>query len=149
MPAVNSADYLYVRAPVSRLEGRYSRSDLSHTITEPCCTQPVMLKRSYYESLGILVNAVLLRVLVDIENREDISEEASHRLNELCQMLHDVEKLFMEDEEVGCSLPKMEVKLTKTVQSTVALHVPVWFKFKFLSELLEASMVGTAASQIR
>lgn len=24
--------------------------------------------------------------------------------------------------------------------SSIALHVPVWFKFKFLSELLEASM---------
>jgi hypothetical protein len=59
-----------------------------------------MLKRSYYESLGILVNGVLLRVLVDIENQEDISEEASHRLNELCQMLHDAEKLFMDGEEV-------------------------------------------------
>ena len=39
-------------------------------------------------------------MLVDIENQEDISEEASHRLNELCQMLHDAEKLFMDGEEV-------------------------------------------------
>lgn len=71
---------------------------------ESCHAQPVMLKRSYYESLGILVNAVLLRVLVDIENQQDISEEASHRLNELCQMLHDVEKLFMDGEDVSTPL---------------------------------------------
>lgn len=60
----------------------------------------MLLKRVYYESLGILVNAVLLRVLVEIENQEDISEEASHRLNDLCKMLHDLEELFMEGEEV-------------------------------------------------
>lgn len=48
----------------------------------------------------MLVNAVLLRMLVDIENQEDISEEASHRLMDLCKMLHDVENLFLDDEEV-------------------------------------------------
>lgn len=63
--------------------------------------QPVLLDRVYSESLGILVNAVLLRVLVEIENQEDISEEASHRLNDLCKMMHELEGLFMEGEEVS------------------------------------------------
>lgn len=95
-------------------------------------TQPVMRRSLYCEHLGILVNAVLLRVLVEIENQEDISEEASHRLNDLCKMLHEVEGLFV-DEEKNTEGEGSE--------STVALHVKVWFKFKFLSELLEASMV--------
>lgn len=47
--------------------------------------------------MGILVNAVLLRVLVEIENQEDISEESSLRLNDLCKMLHELESLFVED----------------------------------------------------
>jgi hypothetical protein len=51
--------------------------------------------------MGVLVNAVLLRILVDIENQEDISEEASHRLMDLCNMLHDVENLFMDEDEVS------------------------------------------------
>jgi hypothetical protein len=61
----------------------------------------VLLKRVYYECLGILLNAVLLRVLVEIENQEDISEEASHRLNDLCKMLHDLEELFRDGEDVS------------------------------------------------
>lgn len=56
-----------------------------------------MLRRRYYESMGILVNAVLLRVLVEIENQEDISEESSLRLNDLCKMLHELESLFVEE----------------------------------------------------
>lgn len=54
--------------------------------------------------MGILVNALLLRVLVDIENQEDISEEASLRLNELCKMLHELERLFTEGDEVRAEL---------------------------------------------
>lgn len=65
--------------------------------------QPVLLKRVYFESLGILVNAALLRVLVEIENQEDISEESSHRLNDLCKMLHELETLFMDGEQVSAS----------------------------------------------
>ena len=50
--------------------------------------------------MGILVNTVLLRILLCIENQEDISEGASLRLNDLCKMLHDLENLFMDGEEV-------------------------------------------------
>ena len=50
--------------------------------------------------MGILVNVVLLRILVAVENQEDISEEASMRLNDLCKMLHELENLFMEDTQV-------------------------------------------------
>lgn len=38
---------------------------------------------------------------MEIENQEDISEESSHRLNDLCKMLHELESLFMDDEEVS------------------------------------------------
>lgn len=92
-----------------------------------------MRRSVYLDSLGILVNAVLFRVLVEIENQEDISEEASHRLNDLCKMLHTVEDLF----------PATSTGMAEEGgESSVALHVRIWFKFKFLSELLEASMVS-------
>lgn len=48
-------------------------------------------------STGVLVSAVLLRMLVNLENKGDHSEEASHRLMVLCKMLHDVEDLFTDD----------------------------------------------------
>merc|ERR1711939_1136469 len=87
--------------------------------------KPVMRSSVCLNSLGVLTNAVLFRVLIEIENQEDISEESSLRLNDLCKILHELEGLFVGSEGE---------------ESSVAHHVPIWFKFKFLSELLEASM---------
>ncbi|SCZ98567.1 BZ3500_MvSof-1268-A1-R1_Chr3-1g05468 [Microbotryum saponariae] len=84
--------------------------------------KPVTNPTFLYTTLGSLVNDVLLRVLDEIEGQLDISEEESTRLNKLCKMLHGLEDLF--DEGV----------------TSVGREVPVWFKFVFLSELLEASM---------
>ncbi|SGY44307.1 BQ5605_C001g00140 [Microbotryum silenes-dioicae] len=84
--------------------------------------KPVTNPTFLYTTLGSLVNDVLLRVLDEIEGQLDISEEESIRLNKLCKMLHGLEDLF--DEGV----------------TSVGREVPVWFKFVFLSELLEASM---------
>ncbi|SCV74369.1 BQ2448_6801 [Microbotryum intermedium] len=84
--------------------------------------KPVMNPTFLYTTLGSLVNDVLLRVLDEIEGQLDISEEESIRLNKLCKMLHGLEDLFEEG------------------VTSVGREVPVWFKFVFLSELLEASM---------
>ncbi|GAA5914746.1 uncharacterized protein JCM6883_001077 [Sporobolomyces salmoneus] len=84
--------------------------------------KPVMTPTALYTTLGGLVNEVLLRVLDEIEDQTDISEEESIRLNRLCKMLHELESLFD-----GSS-------------TSVGREVPIWFKFVFLSELLEASM---------
>jgi len=56
--------------------------------------QPVMTPTALYTTLGGLVNEVLLRVLDEIEDQTDISEEESIRLNRLCKMLHELESLF-------------------------------------------------------
>ncbi|GAA5883558.1 hypothetical protein JCM16303_005487 [Sporobolomyces ruberrimus] len=84
--------------------------------------KPVMTPTALYTTLGGLVNEVLLRVLDEIEDQTDISEEESIRLNRLCKMLHELESLFDGSE------------------TSVGREVPIWFKFVFLSELLEASM---------
>jgi hypothetical protein len=47
-----------------------------------------------YTTLGSLVNEVLTRVLEEIEDQSDISEEESIRLNKLCKILHGLEALF-------------------------------------------------------
>lgn len=89
--------------------------------------RPVITSTELYATLGELVNDVLQRVLDDIEDQVDISEDESIRLNRLCKELHELERLF-----------------DGTSSSTsVGREVPVWFKFVFLSELLEASMVHT------
>lgn len=74
-------------------------------------------------------------------------------MNDLCKLLHELEGLFVVDDaqEVGLRDPRsIHTKryrpltrgrsLSLRTQSSIASHVPVWFKFKFLSELLEASM---------
>lgn len=47
-----------------------------------------------YSTLGSLINDVLSRVLEEIEDQQDISEEESIRLNKLCKLLHGLEDLF-------------------------------------------------------
>lgn len=54
---------------------------------------------AFYTTLGVLVNSVLTRVLTEIEDQSDISEQESIRLNSLCKILHGLEKLFMLDEK--------------------------------------------------
>ncbi|GAA99492.1 uncharacterized protein L969DRAFT_47774 [Mixia osmundae IAM 14324] len=88
--------------------------------------KPMMVQLVYQTLMGTLINDVLLRVLSDIENLADIAAEESSRLNALCKILHTFEEIYYN--------PANE-------QSTISLFVPVWFKFNFLSELLEASMV--------
>ena len=64
--------------------------------------KPVMNPTRFYATLGELVNEVLLRVLSEIEDQVDISEEESIRLNRLCKQLHGLESLFAVDNV--CSL---------------------------------------------
>ncbi|KAM0748203.1 hypothetical protein T439DRAFT_76171 [Meredithblackwellia eburnea MCA 4105] len=84
--------------------------------------KPVMNPTLLYSTLGGLVNDVLSRVLTEIEDQIDISEEESIRLNKLCKTLHGLESLFTTD------------------SFSIGAEVPIWFKFVFLSEFLEASM---------
>lgn len=61
----------------------------------------VLRPSMYTSSIGELVNHVLYIILLDIEDQEDISEEASRRLGELCTMLHELEDLFIVAGEVS------------------------------------------------
>ncbi|GAA5897511.1 hypothetical protein JCM6882_003504 [Rhodosporidiobolus microsporus] len=109
-------------------DSRYSACEralqqVTHTLQRLALVwKPVMTPTALYTTLGGLINEVLLRVLDEIEDQADISEEESIRLNALCKMLHELESLFEGSE------------------TSVGREVPVWFKFVFLSELLEASM---------
>ncbi|KAH9166349.1 Centromere/kinetochore Zw10-domain-containing protein [Lactarius sanguifluus] len=85
----------------------------------------VLGKTKYFDALGSLVNFSLMRILGDILALPDITEVESHRLSELCRILHALEGLFIDDPEQP---------------SFVVACVPAWLKFSYLSELLEASM---------
>ncbi|KAF9530454.1 hypothetical protein CPB83DRAFT_850950 [Crepidotus variabilis] len=85
----------------------------------------ILTKTKYYNAIGSVANAALSRVLQDVLALPDIPEVESHRLSELCRILNSLEGLFSEDPDQP---------------SFVAAYVPNWFKFSYLSELLEASL---------
>ncbi|KXN87429.1 hypothetical protein AN958_08860 [Leucoagaricus sp. SymC.cos] len=85
----------------------------------------ILTKGKYYTAIGLVTEAALSRILQDILALSDIPEMESHQLSELCRILNSLEGLFSEDPEQP---------------SFVAAYVPSWFKFNYLSELLEASM---------
>ncbi|EJU03789.1 hypothetical protein DACRYDRAFT_115110 [Dacryopinax primogenitus] len=87
--------------------------------------QPLLTFSSYARAMGVVVDSALRGVMEAILRLPDITESESHRLSALCVMMHRMEDLFVR-------APGMN--------SEIALHVPSWFKFNYLSTLLEASM---------
>jgi hypothetical protein len=61
--------------------------------------QGVLSKLKYFNALGSLVNFCLTCVMGDILALPDITEVESHRLSELCRILHALEGLFVDDPE--------------------------------------------------
>ncbi|KAJ6581607.1 hypothetical protein B0H19DRAFT_930561 [Mycena capillaripes] len=88
----------------------------------------ILNKSKYYTAIGMVTDAALSRVLEDVLALPDIPEVESHRLSELCRILHALEALFIEDGN-------------QASDPFVVAYVPSWLKFSYLSELLEASMV--------
>ncbi|KAK7061029.1 ribosome biogenesis protein ytm1 [Paramarasmius palmivorus] len=86
----------------------------------------LLTKSKYYMAIGLLTDAALSRIMQDILELSDIPEVESHKLSELCRILHALEGLFVEDYDQP---------------SFVGAYVSSWFKYSYLSELLEASLV--------
>jgi len=76
--------------------------------------------------MGAVVEVVLTDVLDSILHLLDITESESGRLNRLCIRLKTVENLFVR-------IPEED--------SEIASYVPCWFKFNYLSALLEGTLV--------
>ncbi|CUA78197.1 Sorting nexin-41 [Cryptococcus neoformans var, neoformans B-3501A] [Rhizoctonia solani] len=88
-------------------------------------TKPVLSFIKYRLALGTLVEDVLSRLTDDILSMHDIPETESHRLHDICKVMRTFESLFVADGESD---------------SMVSQYVPSWFKYSYLSELLEASL---------
>jgi hypothetical protein len=61
--------------------------------------QLVLSPSAYYDAAGSLVEEILSRVIEDIIALHDIPEVESHRLNKVCQALHPLEDLFMDEDD--------------------------------------------------
>ena len=83
------------------MEGEKSSPRHNRLIMEQM--QGILSKSKYFDVLGSLVNFCLTSVMDDILAIPDITEVESHRLSELCRILHALEGLFVDDpEQVRC-----------------------------------------------
>jgi centromere/kinetochore protein ZW10 len=57
--------------------------------------QPVLSFAKYHLALGTLVEDALSRLIDDILSMHDIPETESHRLHEMCKLMHTFESLFV------------------------------------------------------
>lgn len=83
------------------------------------------------QSLGSLLTTVTSKIIVDIEDMADISEPESQQLATYCSRIVVLEDLFVAD---------VQEHEEKTVPAT-AFYVPNWFKFQYLANILESSLV--------
>ncbi|KAF8582737.1 hypothetical protein K439DRAFT_1635009 [Ramaria rubella] len=84
-----------------------------------------LTKKNYFHAMGRVVDDALFRVMDSILALQDIPEADSERLSELCETLAPLEELFVYD-------PGEE--------SVIGSHVPLWFKFSYLSWLIKGSI---------
>jgi len=84
-----------------------------------------LTKSAYLHAMGQIVDDALFRVMDDVLSLDDIPEADSERLSALCEMLAPLEELFVD--ALG-------------EQSVVGSHVPLWFKFSYLSWLIKGSI---------
>ncbi|CAO1596585.1 ribosome bioproteinsis protein ytm1 [Xanthoria calcicola] len=87
------------------------------------------------QSLGSLLSTVIDKIIIDVEDMSDISEPESQRLTAYCRQIIAVEDLFLPQQPAdSTSSPEDAVPLT-------AVYVPGWFRFQYLSEILDSSLV--------
>ncbi|ODQ51728.1 hypothetical protein SAICODRAFT_20390 [Saitoella complicata NRRL Y-17804] len=87
----------------------------------------VLRQSALWQSLGVLVDAAVEKFTAEVQDIIDISEEDSKILVEFATSLASLEDLF---------IPSTSDYNT----STVAFYCEHWLKFRYLAELLEASM---------
>ncbi|GME28398.1 RZZ complex subunit Zw10 [Neofusicoccum parvum] len=85
----------------------------------------VLSHSALLQSLGSLLATVLHKMIVDIEDMSDISEEESKRLRDFCTRVSALSDLFVQPQQQG---------------DMTGVYTPNWFKFQYLGEILESSL---------
>ncbi|KAF2842636.1 hypothetical protein M501DRAFT_993379 [Patellaria atrata CBS 101060] len=81
----------------------------------------------FVQSLGSLLATVTSKMIVEIEDLSDISEEESKTLHRLCGLVLELKNLFLQ-------------RHGGEERDMTALYSPNWLKFQYLSEILESSL---------
>ncbi|KAF2090490.1 WD40 repeat-like protein [Saccharata proteae CBS 121410] len=90
--------------------------------------QGVLSHSALLQSLGSLLATVTNKIIVDIEDMNDISEEDSKRLRQFCDKVTTLNELFTQENAAG------------EKSDMTGVYSPNWLKFQYLSEILESSL---------
>ncbi|KAI2787453.1 hypothetical protein POX_f07817 [Penicillium oxalicum] len=91
--------------------------------------KPILSHSALLQSIGSLLSTVISKMIVDVEDLGDISEDQSKQLVALCNEVTMLEDLFT-PEANGDAEP---VPVT-------AVYVPNWLRFQYLINILESSL---------
>lgn len=88
----------------------------------------ILSRSALLQSSASLLSTAIGKMIMEIEEIQDIGEEESKKLRQLCDEMSKLKDLFIEKHEGG--------------QGTdmTGIYCPNWFKFQYLGELLESSL---------
>ncbi|KAJ6030359.1 hypothetical protein N7499_012774 [Penicillium canescens] len=90
--------------------------------------QPILSHSALLQSVGSLLSTVINKVVIDIEDLGDISEDQSRQLVSFCNQISKLEDLFRPETGDAEALP------------VTAIYVPSWLRFQYLVNILESSL---------
>jgi centromere/kinetochore protein ZW10 len=90
--------------------------------------QNVLSHSALLQSLGSLVSAALTKFVTDVEDMSDIAEDESRKLHGYCVSLATLSQHFQTEDGTG------------EKRDMASIYTPNWFKFQYLSEILDSSL---------
>ncbi|KAJ6002631.1 Retrograde transport protein Dsl1 C-terminal [Penicillium sp. IBT 35674x] len=91
--------------------------------------QPILSHSALLQSIGSLLSTVIGKIIMDVEDLGDISEDQSKQLVLFCNQISKLEDLFMpENADDSEAVP------------VTAVYVPNWLRFQYLINILESSL---------
>lgn len=91
--------------------------------------QPILSHSALLQSIGSLLSTVISKMIIDVEDLGDISEDQSKQLVSFCNQVSKLEDLFMPE-------PTADAEAVPVT----AVYVPNWLRFQYLTNILESSL---------
>ncbi|KAJ5655381.1 hypothetical protein N7507_007331 [Penicillium longicatenatum] len=91
--------------------------------------QPILSHSALLQSIGSLLSTVIGKIIMDVEDLGDISEDQSKQLVSFCNQVSKLEDLFMP-----------ETAADSEAVPVTAIYVPNWLRFQYLINILESSL---------
>lgn len=91
--------------------------------------QSILSHSALLQSIGSLLSTVISKIIIDVEDLGDISEDQSKQLVAFCSQVSSLEDLFVPE----------TTEDTEAVPVT-AVYVPNWLRFQYLINILESSL---------